>query len=38
VRDILQVDIEQDMNTPFTLLFDPDYNLEERILMEQFLP
>jgi NAD+ kinase len=38
VRDVLQVDIVQDRNAAFTLLFDPDYNLEERILMEQFLP
>lgn len=38
VRNVTQVDIEQDNETGFTLLFDPDYNLEERILMEQFLP
>jgi len=38
VRDVLQVDIMQDRSVAVTLLFDPDYNLEERILMEQFLP
>jgi NAD+ kinase len=38
VRDVIQVDIAQDSSTGFTLLYDPDYNLEERILMEQFLP
>ncbi|HEY8190159.1 MAG TPA: NAD kinase [Micavibrio sp.] len=36
VRDIIQVDIAQDKNAGFTLLFDPDHNLEERILKEQF--
>ncbi len=36
VRDVVQVDIRQDKDTPFTLLFDPDHNLEERILKEQF--
>ena len=36
VRDVAQVDIEQDNETGFTLLFDPDHNLEERILKEQF--
>ena len=38
IREVTQVDIEQDDETGVTLLFDPDYNLEERILMEQFLP
>jgi NAD+ kinase len=38
VRDVIQVDIAQDSSTGFTLLYDPDYNLEERILMEQFMP
>lgn len=36
VRDVVQVDIEQDRTAPFTLLYDPDHNLEERILKEQF--
>lgn len=38
VRDVTQVDIERDNSSPFTLLFDPDHNLEERILKEQFAP
>lgn len=37
IREVTQVDIEQDGSTGVTLLFDPDYNLEERILMEQFM-
>lgn len=38
VRDIVSVDVWQDTSTTKTLLFDPDYNLEERILKEQFTP
>lgn len=37
-RDVVQVDIEQDPSTTITLMFDPDHNLEERILKEQFEP
>ena len=36
VRDVAQVDIEQDATTGFTLMFDPEHKLEERILKEQF--
>lgn len=36
VRDIVQVDITQLRDNGLTLLFDPDHNLEERILKEQF--
>lgn len=36
VRDVLAVDIHQDHSHPMTLLFDPERNLEERILKEQF--
>ena len=36
VRNVAQVDIEQDRTTPFTLLYDPNHNLEERVLKEQF--
>ena len=36
VRDVAQVDIEQDAGTGFTLMFDPEHKLEERILKEQF--
>jgi NAD+ kinase len=36
VRDVKQVEIETDFNRSFTLLFDPEQQLEERILVEQF--
>lgn len=36
VRDVIQVDVAQDTSIGVTLLFDPDHNLEERILKEQF--
>ena len=38
VRGIARVSIEQDSETSLTLLFDPEHNLEERIIAEQFLP
>ncbi len=38
VRDVIQVDVEEADGAGVTLLFDPDHNLEERILKEQFLP
>ncbi len=38
VRDVLEVVVREDRNSSVTLLFDPEHNLEERILMEQFLP
>jgi len=38
VRDVIQVDIRESRSASATLLFDPDHNLEERILKEQFLP
>ncbi len=38
VRDVRQVDVWQSREISVTLLFDPDHNLEERILKEQFLP
>lgn len=38
VRDVARVDIWEDRETRFTLLFDPEHNLEERILKEQFIP
>ena len=37
VSDIDYVEISRDDNITITLLFDPDYSLEERILNEQFL-
>lgn len=37
VRDVHQVDVFQDTQTQYRLLFDQHHNLEERILGEQFL-
>lgn len=37
VRDVKDVTVQEDRNTALTLLFDPDHNLAERILMEQFI-
>lgn len=36
IRDVVQVDITQDNTSPFTLLYDSDHMLDERILREQF--
>jgi len=38
VRDVAKVEIVQDREHILTLLFDPEHNLEERIVAEQFLP
>ena len=38
VRDVLEVEIVQDASKTLTLLFDPEHNLEERIVAEQFQP
>ena len=38
VRDVASVEIFEDRNETVNLLFDPEHNLEERILREQFLP
>ncbi len=38
VRDVAKVTVSQDDNTAVTLLFDPEHDLEERIIKEQFLP
>lgn len=37
VRDVTDVVVEEDRGVSFTLLFDPDHSLDERILMEQFV-
>jgi NAD+ kinase len=37
VRNVHKVEISQDFQTQYRLLFDPDHNLEERIISEQFL-
>jgi len=38
VRDVIAIDVWEDRSTSFRLLFDPEHNLEERILKEQFIP
>ncbi len=38
VRDVARVDVVEDRGIAMTLLFDPEHNLEERIIKEQFLP
>ncbi|MGH6720463.1 MAG: NAD kinase [Alphaproteobacteria bacterium] len=38
VRDVVDVRVQVDRERRLTLLFDPDHNLEERILNEQFTP
>ncbi|MGP1394764.1 MAG: NAD kinase [Inquilinaceae bacterium] len=38
VRDIAGVEVREDRGVALTLLFDPEQNLEERILKEQFEP
>jgi NAD+ kinase len=37
VRDVARVHIAADKRTSMTVLFDPEHNLDERILKEQFL-
>ncbi len=37
VRDVLEVTIRESRDRMVTLLFDPEHNLEERILSEQFM-
>lgn len=37
VRDVVDVQIAEDSEISLTLLFDPDHNLAERILLEQFI-
>ena len=38
IRDVTSVAVAEDRETSVSLLFDPEHNLEERILKEQFLP
>ena len=38
IREVVSVEIKEEANIYSTLLFDPEHNLEERILKEQFLP
>ena len=37
VRDVIEVTIRESRDRTVTLLFDPEHNLEERILSEQFV-
>jgi len=36
VRDVVTVDIHENRDIAMTLLFDREFNLEERVLKEQF--
>jgi NAD+ kinase len=38
IRDVLAVEVWEDRDITLTLLFDPEHNMEERILKEQFVP
>jgi len=38
VRDVVEVEVHEDRSCELALLFDPEHNLEERIIAEQFLP
>ena len=38
VRNVARVEVEQVKHISPRLLFDPEHNLEERIIKEQFLP
>jgi NAD+ kinase len=38
VRDVKRVTVRMSRDKSFSLLFDPDHNLEDRILNEQFIP
>ena len=38
IRDVVSVEVWEDTTNSLTLLFDPEHDLEERILNEQFVP
>jgi NAD+ kinase len=38
VRDVVEVTVSEDRSVSMRMLFDPDHNLEERIVAEQFAP
>jgi len=38
VRNVVEVEVEEARDVTLSLLFDPEHNLEERILNEQFAP
>ncbi|MBV9521417.1 MAG: NAD kinase [Alphaproteobacteria bacterium] len=37
IRDVMTVEVRETREATFTLLFDPEHNLEERVFKEQFL-
>lgn len=37
-RDVAEVEVREALDVSLILMFDPEHNLEERILAEQFLP
>jgi NAD+ kinase len=37
IRDVVAVEVRENLDIAFTLLFDPEYNLDERVFKEQFL-
>jgi len=38
IRDVAKVTVREDQSVDLNLLFDPEHNLEERIIKEQFQP
>jgi len=38
VKDVVAVEVWEDRSVRLTVLYDPEHNLEERVLMEQFAP
>ena len=38
VRNVAGVEIREDSSISLNLLFDPEHNLEQRIIREQFVP
>jgi len=38
IRDVETVEVQEAVDVALTLLFDPEHNLEERVLKEQFAP
>lgn len=38
VHDVTCVEVHEDRDVSLTVLYDPEHNLEERVLMEQFAP
>jgi len=38
IRDVAMVDVKEDRSIGIDLMFDPEHNLEERIIAEQFVP